>query len=87
VTETPIMLTGGFRTRVGMDTALAEGACDVIGIARPMLTDPTLPQKLTHGSNVIDHETLARDQEPLAGLPWYYAQIDRLGRLPEASLV
>lgn len=79
--RTPIMLTGGFRTRVGMDTALAEGACDVIGIARPMLSDPAIPQKLVRAHNVIDHETLARDQEPLAGLPWYYAEIDRLGRL------
>jgi 2,4-dienoyl-CoA reductase-like NADH-dependent reductase (Old Yellow Enzyme family) len=81
VSDTPIMLTGGFRTRAGMDAALRDGACDVIGIARPMLTDPTLPQKLIEAGDFTDDETLARDSEPLAGLPWYYERIDQLGRV------
>jgi 2,4-dienoyl-CoA reductase-like NADH-dependent reductase (Old Yellow Enzyme family) len=35
----PIMLTGGLRTRAGMQTALDEGV-DVLGVARPVCLDP-----------------------------------------------
>ncbi|KAJ2967109.1 hypothetical protein NQ176_g9828 [Zarea fungicola] len=30
----PLILTGGFRTRAGMEAALREGACDIVGIGR-----------------------------------------------------
>lgn len=36
----PLMVTGGFRTRAAMEGALADGSTDVIGIARPLCTDP-----------------------------------------------
>lgn len=36
----PLMVTGGFRSRAGMEGALAAGSTDVIGIARPLCTDP-----------------------------------------------
>ncbi len=45
----PLMLTGGFRTREGMQTALAEGDCDVIGLGRPLCTEPDLPRRLLSG--------------------------------------
>ena len=35
----PIMLTGGLRTRTGMQQALDEGV-DILGIARPICVDP-----------------------------------------------
>ncbi len=38
VATMPMMVTGGFRTRAGMNEALAEDACDLIGIARPFMT-------------------------------------------------
>lgn len=47
--KTPLMVTGGFRSRAGMEAALASGACDVIGIARPLCVDPTIPAKLLSG--------------------------------------
>lgn len=47
--KTPLMVTGGFRTRDGMEAALASGACDVIGIARPLCVDPAIPAKLING--------------------------------------
>ncbi|MGN6159484.1 MAG: NADH:flavin oxidoreductase/NADH oxidase family protein [Devosia sp.] len=37
--EMPIMLTGGLRTRTGMQEALAEGV-DLLGVARPACVDP-----------------------------------------------
>ncbi len=47
--KTPLMVTGGFRTRAGMEEALASGACNVIGIARPLCVDPAIPAKLLSG--------------------------------------
>lgn len=38
-TTTPLMLTGGLRSRAAMDEALASGAIDVIGLGRPACID------------------------------------------------
>ena len=45
----PLAVTGGFRTRRAMRTALENGALDVIGMARPFVTEPDLPQRLLRG--------------------------------------
>lgn len=42
----PLMVTGGFRTAAGMNDALTSGACDIVGIARPLCVDPDIPAKL-----------------------------------------
>jgi 2,4-dienoyl-CoA reductase-like NADH-dependent reductase (Old Yellow Enzyme family) len=92
VSALPLMVTGGFRTRAVMESALAEGALDLIGLARPLLLEPDLPNQLLAG-----RRTRARAQ-PLAGLPraltavgeaaYYDAQIRRLarGRRPLSEL-
>lgn len=36
----PMMITGGMRGLSTMDEALSSGACDVIGVGRPVCTDP-----------------------------------------------
>jgi 2,4-dienoyl-CoA reductase-like NADH-dependent reductase (Old Yellow Enzyme family) len=46
--STPIMVTGGFRTRAAMEAAIEQGVA-VIGIARPLCIDPELPRKLLAG--------------------------------------
>jgi hypothetical protein len=43
---TPLMVTGGFRTAAAMEAALAGGACDLIGLARPMCVEPDAPARL-----------------------------------------
>jgi len=40
----PLMLTGGFRSVEGMEAALATGAVDLIGVARPLCVEPDLPK-------------------------------------------
>lgn len=82
--RTPILLTGGFRTRRAMEEALAGGAVDVIGLARPLAVEPDLPARLLSGE--------ADGAKPVAlhtGLPpldamitgsWYQVQLDRMGR-------
>ncbi|MGV0771396.1 NADH:flavin oxidoreductase/NADH oxidase family protein [Mycobacterium syngnathidarum] len=42
----PLAVTGGFRSRSAMDRALAEGACDVVGIGRPLCIDPAAARHL-----------------------------------------
>lgn len=45
----PLMVTGGFRSRAGMQDALASGALDVIGLARPFCTHPNCARELLEG--------------------------------------
>ena len=49
----PLMLTGGFRTRAAMQAALAEGACDLIGLGRGPCVDPGVGAGLLNGTR--DH--------------------------------
>jgi 2,4-dienoyl-CoA reductase-like NADH-dependent reductase (Old Yellow Enzyme family) len=43
---TPLMVTGGFRSAAAMEAALASGACDLIGLARPLCVSPEGPAAL-----------------------------------------
>lgn len=45
----PLMVTGGFRSRAGMEDAIASGACDLCGLARPLVIDPDLPNRFMRG--------------------------------------
>jgi 2,4-dienoyl-CoA reductase-like NADH-dependent reductase (Old Yellow Enzyme family) len=56
VVPMPVMVTGGFRSRGGMTAALASGATDVIGLGRPMCTEPDLPRRLL--DNVVERAPL-----------------------------
>ena len=51
-----LMVTGGFRTRNGMESALESGAADLIGIARPAAIYPDLPTKIILNENVKDED-------------------------------
>jgi len=42
----PLGVTGGFRTRDTMIDALTEDDLDLVGLARPMCTDPAIPRRL-----------------------------------------
>ncbi|CRG86490.1 NADH oxidase [Talaromyces islandicus] len=59
----PLMVTGGFRTRQGMETALAEDNCDAVGIARPAVLTPYLPRNIILNQNVVDAEAIARAEK------------------------
>jgi 2,4-dienoyl-CoA reductase-like NADH-dependent reductase (Old Yellow Enzyme family) len=51
--ESPLMITGGFRTSRGMADALEKEAIDLVGLARPLAIDPDLPQKILSGENYV----------------------------------
>ena len=48
-TTIPLMLTGGFRTPAVMERAVASGAVDVVGLARPLAMEPDLPRRVLAG--------------------------------------
>jgi 2,4-dienoyl-CoA reductase-like NADH-dependent reductase (Old Yellow Enzyme family) len=44
--QIPVMITGGFRSREVMELAIKSGEVDVIGLARPLCTQPDCSAKL-----------------------------------------
>ena len=54
-TSLPVMLTGGFKTRAEVDTALSTGVCEVIGVGRPLAVRPDLAGHFVRGeTDVLD---------------------------------
>lgn len=47
--KTKVYVTGGFRTSAGMVKAIQEGACDGIGIGRPLAAEPYLVKEILQG--------------------------------------
>ncbi|HEY5927363.1 MAG TPA: hypothetical protein VIV11_37020, partial [Kofleriaceae bacterium] len=83
-TTMPILLTGGMRSRAVMDQALASGAVDVIGLARPMTHMPDLPARLLDGSlaaaPVVKIRSRVRILDDALQVMWFQAQIHAMGQ-------
>lgn len=85
-TRIPLILTGGFRTRSGMDEALQSGATDLIGLARPLAIDPDYAnQILLDKGTKVDVKPIKTgfsfiDSKGLMELTWYAQQLDRMGK-------
>jgi len=45
----PLMVTGGFRTKEGIEDALQSNICQIIGIGRPLCADPYCVKKMIEG--------------------------------------
>ncbi|KAG5984171.1 hypothetical protein E4U55_005783 [Claviceps digitariae] len=54
----PLMVTGGFRTRKGMEAAIRDGGCDIIGIGRPAVLNPWLPKNTIFNKEIADETRL-----------------------------
>ncbi|MES1945064.1 oxidoreductase FAD/FMN-binding protein [Salinisphaera sp. PC39] len=67
VATVPLMVTGGFRSRRVMEQALADGDADIIGIGRPLVTDPHFVKRLFEGT-VDAADTHERDLTIGSGL-------------------
>lgn len=90
----PLMVTGGFRTVKGMNDALASGACDFVGIARPLAVEPYLPNQLMRGEDVkyavkpIKTGIKPLDKMAIMEIVWYAAQFKTIadGKQPNPNL-
>lgn len=60
-----LMVTGGFRTRRGMEAALQSGACDLIGIGRPAAVLPALPTEIILNTKEVADEDATITLAPL----------------------
>lgn len=52
VARMPLMVTGGFRSREGMEQAITQDGIEVIGLGRPLCTDPAVPKRLLAGEDL-----------------------------------
>jgi 2,4-dienoyl-CoA reductase-like NADH-dependent reductase (Old Yellow Enzyme family) len=52
VTNLPILLVGGFRSREVMDRVLDEGSADFVSLSRPLIREPDLPNRMRSGQKV-----------------------------------
>lgn len=93
-TNTPLLLTGGFRTRTVMEEALLNDELDFIGLARPFSINPDLPKQLIAGTiDKLDSEDLTTGVKFIDGVAvldvyWYADQMKRMskGKKPDPNL-
>jgi len=69
-----LMVTGGFRSRKGMEAALQSGACDLIGIGRPAAVWPHLPNEVLLNEKVNEDAAATPQLTPIR-LPWLLRMI------------
>ncbi|MDJ0392512.1 nitroreductase family deazaflavin-dependent oxidoreductase [Rhodococcus sp. G-MC3] len=71
--DVPLAVTGGFRTRAAMNSAVASGDCDLVGLGRPTAVVP-------HSGHALIRDQADRLVSPLItlGLPKKYAPLKSL---------
>lgn len=74
----PLMVTGGFKTYDQARSAVADGAADLIGLARALVLDPNLPRRWRVGDRA--DVAFPRFADPPEGgvTAWYTMRLTRL---------
>jgi len=84
VTKIPLMLTGGFRTAKAMSDAVTSGSIDVVGIARPLCTEPDLCARILNGTadaaREVDIRTNVKLFDDMLQSFWHNHQMKRMAR-------
>lgn len=90
ITQTPLMLTGGFRTVKAMEQAVEDDVLDVVGIARPFAVFPDLPNDIFSGKKAEFQwkrpNTGIKAIDGMMELMWYESQIKRIGEGKEPNM-
>lgn len=92
--DTPLVLTGGFRSAQAMQATLASGATDFIGVARTTAVDPDFANKLLVDNNYQQRLRLLTtgvksiDKMAMLNIVWYEFQLARMAnhKAPKANL-
>ncbi|KAH8649732.1 hypothetical protein BGZ60DRAFT_463079 [Tricladium varicosporioides] len=79
-----LLVTGGFRSRNGVNSALQKGACDLIGLARPAIKYPDLPNEIVFNDDLLDGEARF-DVEPAPSRGWIATKIRSVGAGAETT--
>lgn len=91
--QTPLMLTGGFRTASGMAEAISSGAVDIVGVGRGLAIEPDLARRVLAGENPLHLVKPVKtgiamiDRMALMEVAWYSRQLRRManGREPRPN--
>lgn len=89
----PLAVTGGFRTRTAMESALASGDCDLIGLGRPTCTTPDAANVILGSptarvdshqvgyskTGLLSRVTDIKAFNSLVDLGWHEDQLHRIG--------
>ena len=84
--DTPLVVTGGFRTARAMAQAIESGAVDMVGLARILAIEPDAPLRLlagqptAHQVKPITTGLRVIDRLGLLEISWYTGQLRRIGR-------
>ena len=84
--DTPLVVTGGFRTARAMAQTIESGAVDMVGLARVLAIEPDAPLRLlagqptAHQVKPITTGLRAIDKLGLLEISWYTGQLRRIGR-------
>ena len=92
--DTPLVVTGGFRSGEGMLNAVQSGATDMVGLGRPLAVFPELPKAILNDislSVAVSRPTtgFARlDKAAMLDITWYEEQMARIaaGQVPDPDL-
>ncbi len=79
LTRKPLMVTGGFKTRQQAASAIAGGTVDMIGLARALVLDPSLPRRWQSGGD--GDPLFPKFVDPPEGgiTAWYTMRLTELG--------
>jgi len=84
--DVPLAVTGGFRSAQGMEAAVASGATDMVGLARPIILVPDLPKQVLASPEFkidVGNPTTGKpkiDAISMLGIVWYEKQMWRLAQ-------
>lgn len=85
ITRKPLMATGGFKTLQQAADAVEGGGVDMVGLARALVLDPTLPKGWQHGT--AGDPTFPKFKDPPEGgiTAWYTMRLTELGENRDLS--
>ena len=84
--DTPLMVTGGFRSGEGMAEAIRSGDVDLVGLARPLAIRPDFPRELLESGDVrVDIGPVTTgvkpiDSQGMVETLFYERQLRRMGQ-------
>ncbi|MBE0482018.1 MAG: NADH:flavin oxidoreductase/NADH oxidase family protein [Bacterioplanes sp.] len=84
--KVPLMVTGGFRSKAAMEAAVASGACDLVGLGRPLCVEPDLVNQILSGNDFVSVVKPIKtgvkliDKMALMEVSWYERQLHRMGK-------
>lgn len=82
--DVALVVTGGFRSVAGMSDALASGATDLVGLARPLAVEPDLVARVLAGEDFHSRVRPLRtgisavDRRAMLEVTWYGQQLRRM---------